>query len=141
MKKYIALVLAAVLVLGIFTGCGNKGNKETESQTDEKATESVNSAENNTEDSTQSSTEISTENQNVADTEQLTTENGQESSVLACPSVNGKLHVEGSKLVDQNNNEVQLRTLDPFYMCKNPKHQHCSQYQCYIFLHIVMLSD
>lgn len=48
MKKYIALVLAAVLVLGIFTGCGNKGNKETESQTDEKATESVNSAENNT---------------------------------------------------------------------------------------------
>ncbi len=42
MKKYIALVLAAVLVLGIFTGCGNKGNKETESQTDEKATESVN---------------------------------------------------------------------------------------------------
>lgn len=45
MKKYIALVLAAVLVLGIFTGCGNKGNKETESQTDEKATESVNSAE------------------------------------------------------------------------------------------------
>ena len=58
MKKYIALVLAAVLVLGIFTGCGNKGNKETESQTDEKATESVNSAENNTEDSTQSSTEI-----------------------------------------------------------------------------------
>lgn len=42
MKKYIALVLAAVLVLGIFTGCGNK---ETESQTDEKATESVNSAE------------------------------------------------------------------------------------------------
>ena len=50
MKKYIALVLAAVLVLGIFTGCGNKGNKETESQTDEKATESVNSAENNTED-------------------------------------------------------------------------------------------
>lgn len=93
MKKYIALVLAAVLVLGIFTGCGNKGNKETESQTDEKATESVNSA----------------ENQNVADTEQLTTENGQESSVLACPSVNGKLHVEGSKLVDQNNNEVQLR--------------------------------
>ena len=105
MKKYIALVLAAVLVLGIFTGCGNKGNKETESQTDEKATESVNSAENNTEDSTQSSTE----NQNVADTEQLTTENGQESSVLACPSVNGKLHVEGSKLVDQNNNEVQLR--------------------------------
>lgn len=31
MKKYIALVLAAVLVLGIFTGCGNKGNKETES--------------------------------------------------------------------------------------------------------------
>ena len=109
MKKYIALVLVAVLVLGIFTGCGNKGNKETESQTDEKATESVNSAENNTEDSTQSSTEISTENQNVADTEQLTTENGQESSVLACPSVNGKLHVEGSKLVDQNNNEVQLR--------------------------------
>ena len=109
MKKYIALVLAAVLVLGIFTGCGNKGNKETESQTDEKVTESVNSAENNTEDSTQSSTEISTENQNVADTEQLTTENGQESSVLACPSVNGKLHVEGSKLVDQNNNEVQLR--------------------------------
>ena len=109
MKKYIALVLAAVLVLGIFTGCGNKGNKETESQTDEKATESVNSAENNTEDSTQSSTENSTENQNVADTEQLTTENGQESSVLACPSVNGKLHVEGSKLVDQNNNEVQLR--------------------------------
>lgn len=105
MKKYIALVLAAVLVLGIFTGCGNKGNKETGSQTDEKATESVNSAENNTEDSTQSSTE----NQNVADTEQLTTENGQESSVLACPSVNGKLHVEGSKLVDQNNNEVQLR--------------------------------
>lgn len=83
MKKYIALVLAAVLVLGIFTGCGNKGNKETESQTDEKATESVNSAENNTEDSTQNSTE----NQNVADTEQLTTENGQESSVLACPSV------------------------------------------------------
>ena len=65
----------------------------------------MNSAENNTEDSTQSSTE----NQNVADTEQLTTENGQESSVLACPSVNGKLHVEGSKLVDQNNNEVQLR--------------------------------
>ncbi len=64
MKKYIALVLAAVLVLGIFTGCGNK---ETESQTDEKATELVNSAENNTEDSTQSSTE----NQNVADTEQL----------------------------------------------------------------------
>ena len=109
MKKYIALVLAAVLVLGIFTGCGNKGNKETESQTDEKATESVNSAENNTEDSTQSSTENSTENQNVAGTEQLTTENGQESSVLACPSVNGKLHVEGSKLVDQNNNEVQLR--------------------------------
>ena len=105
MKKYIALVLAAVLVLGIFTGCGNKGNKETGSQTDEKATESVNSAENNTEDSTQNSTE----NQNVADTEQLTTENGQESSVLACPSVNGKLHVEGSKLVDQNNNEVQLR--------------------------------
>ena len=105
MKKYIALVLAAVLVLGIFTGCGNKGNKETESQTDEKATESVNSAENNTEDSTQNSTE----NQNVADTEQLTTENGQESSVLACPSVNGKLHVEGCKLVDQNNNEVQLR--------------------------------
>lgn len=102
MKKYIALVLAAVLVLGIFTGCGNK---ETESQTGDKATESVNSAENNTEDSTQSSTE----NQNVADTEQLTTENGQESSVLACPSVNGKLHVEGSKLVDQNNNEVQLR--------------------------------
>ena len=102
MKKYIALVLATVLVLGIFTGCGNKGNKETESQTDEKATESVNSAENNTEDSTQNSTE----NQNVADTEQLTTENGQESSVLACPSVNGKLHVEGSKLVDQNNNEV-----------------------------------
>ena len=49
MKKYIALVLAAVLVLGIFTGCGNKGNKETESQTDEKATESVNSTENNTE--------------------------------------------------------------------------------------------
>lgn len=97
MKKYIALVLAAVLVLGIFTGCGNKGNKETESQTDEKATESVNSAENNTEDSTQNSTE----NQNVADTEQLTTENGQESSVLACPSVNGKLHVEGCKLVDQ----------------------------------------
>lgn len=48
MKKYIALVLVAVLVLGIFTGCGNKGNKETESQTDEKATESVNSAENNT---------------------------------------------------------------------------------------------
>lgn len=45
MKKYIALVLATVLVLGIFTGCGNKGNKETESQTDEKATESVNSAE------------------------------------------------------------------------------------------------
>lgn len=45
MKKYIALVLAAVLVLGIFTGCGNKGNKATESQTDEKATESVNSAE------------------------------------------------------------------------------------------------
>lgn len=45
MKKYIALVLVAVLVLGIFTGCGNKGNKETESQTDEKATESVNSAE------------------------------------------------------------------------------------------------
>lgn len=45
MKKYIALVLAAVLVLGIFTGCGNKGNKETESQTDEKVTESVNSAE------------------------------------------------------------------------------------------------
>lgn len=45
----------------------------------------------------------------MADTEQLTTENGQESSVLACPSVNGKLHVEGSKLVDQNNNEVQLR--------------------------------
>ena len=87
MKKYIALVLAAVLVLGIFTGCGNKGNKETESQTDEKATESVNSAENNTEDST----ENSTENQNVADTEQLTTENGQESSVLACPSVNGIL--------------------------------------------------
>lgn len=43
MKKYIALVLAAVLVLGIFTGCGNKGNKETESQTGEKATESVNS--------------------------------------------------------------------------------------------------
>ena len=41
MKKYIALVLAAVLVLGIFTGCGNKGSKETESQTDEKATESV----------------------------------------------------------------------------------------------------
>ena len=67
MKKYIALVLAAVLVLGIFTGCGNKGNKETESQTDEKVTESVNSAENNTEDSTQNSTE----NQNVADTEQL----------------------------------------------------------------------
>ena len=100
-----ANLLAAVLVLGIFTGCGNKGNKETESQTDEKATESVNSAENNTEDSTQNSTE----NQNVADTEQLTTENGQESSVLACPSVNGKLHVEGSKLVDQNNNEVQLR--------------------------------
>lgn len=65
MKKYIALVLAAVLVLGIL--------------------------------------------QDVADTEQLTTENGQESSVLACPSVNGKLHVEGSKLVDQNNNEVQLR--------------------------------
>ena len=64
MKKYIALVLAAVLVLGIFTGCGNK---ETESQTGDKATESVNSAENNTEDSTQSSTE----NQNVADTEQL----------------------------------------------------------------------
>ena len=31
-----------VLVLGIFTGCGNKGNKETESQTDEKVTESVN---------------------------------------------------------------------------------------------------
>lgn len=93
MKKYIALVLAAVLVLGIFTGCGNK---ETESQTGDKATESVNSAENNTEDSTQNSTE----NQNVADTEQLTTENGQESSVLACPSVNGKLHVEGSKLVD-----------------------------------------
>ena len=91
MKKYIALVLAAVLVLGIFTGCGNK---ETESQTDEKATELVNSAENNTEGSTQSSTE----NQNVADTEQLTTENGQESSVLACPSVNGKLHVEGSLL-------------------------------------------
>ena len=28
MKKYIALVLAAVLVLGIFTGCGNKGNKD-----------------------------------------------------------------------------------------------------------------
>ena len=105
MKKYIALVLVAVLVLGIFTGCGNNGNKETESQTDEKATESVNSAENNTEDSTQNSTE----NQNVADTEQLTTENGQESSVHACPSVNGKLHVEGSKLVDQNNNEVQLR--------------------------------
>ena len=101
MKKYIALVLAAVLVLGIFTGCGNKGNKETESQTGEKATESVNSTENNT--------EGSTENQNAADTEQLTTENGQESSVLACPSVNGKLHVEGSKLVDQNNNEVQLR--------------------------------
>lgn len=45
MKKYIALVLVAVLVLGIFTGCGNKGNKETGSQTDEKATESVNSAE------------------------------------------------------------------------------------------------
>lgn len=45
MKKYIALVLAAVLVLGLFTGCGNKGNKETGSQTDEKATESVNSAE------------------------------------------------------------------------------------------------
>lgn len=45
MKKYIALVLAAVLVLGIFIGCGNKGNKETGSQTDEKATESVNSAE------------------------------------------------------------------------------------------------
>lgn len=101
MKKYIALVLAAVLVLGIFTGCGNKGSKETESQTDEKATESVNSTENNT--------EGSSENQNAADTEQLTTENGQESSVLACPSVNGKLHVEGSKLVDQNNNEVQLR--------------------------------
>lgn len=97
MKKYIALVLAAVLVLGIFTGCGNK---ETESQTGDKATESVNSTENNTEDSMQSSTENSTENQNVADTEQLTTENGQESSVLACPSVNGKLHVEGSKLVD-----------------------------------------
>ena len=109
MKKYIALVLAAVLVLGIFTGWGNNGNKETESQTDEKATESVNSAENNTEDSTQSSTENSTENQNVAGTEQLTTENGQESSVLACPSVNGKLHVEGSKLVDQNNTGVQLR--------------------------------
>ena len=36
-------------MLGIFTGCGNKGNKETESQTDEKVTESVNSAENNTE--------------------------------------------------------------------------------------------
>ena len=54
MKKYIALVLVAVLVLGIFTGCGNKGNKETESQTGDKATESVNSTENNTEDSTQS---------------------------------------------------------------------------------------
>lgn len=52
MKKYIALVLVAVLVLGIFTGCGNKGNKETESQTGEKATESVNSTENNTEGST-----------------------------------------------------------------------------------------
>ena len=25
--------------------------------------------------------------------------------------------------------------------CKNPKHQHCNQYQCYIFLHIVILSD
>lgn len=61
MKKYIALVLAAVLVLGIFTGCGNKGNKETESQTGEKATESVNSTENNT--------EGSTENQNPAGTE------------------------------------------------------------------------
>ena len=45
MKKYIALVLVAVLVLWIFTGCGNKGNKETESQTGEKATESVNSTE------------------------------------------------------------------------------------------------
>ena len=78
MKKYIALVLAVVLVLEIFTGCGNNGNKETESQTDEKATESVNSAENNTEDSTQNSTE----NQNVADTEQLTTENGQELSLI-----------------------------------------------------------
>ena len=100
MKKYIALVLAAVLVLGIFIGCGNKDSKETESQTGDKVTESVNSTENNTEGSTQSSTENSTENQNPAGTEQLTTENGQESSVLACPSVNGKLHVEGSKLVD-----------------------------------------
>lgn len=53
MKKYIALVLVAVLVLGIFTGCGNKGNKETESQTGDKATESVNSTENNTEGSTE----------------------------------------------------------------------------------------
>ena len=49
-----------------------KVSRETESQTDEKVTESVNSAENNTEDSTQNSTG----NQNVADTEQLTTENG-----------------------------------------------------------------
>ena len=44
MKKYIALVIAAVLVIGIITECGKKDNKETETQTDEKATESVNSA-------------------------------------------------------------------------------------------------
>ena len=103
MKKKLAVLLAVVMVLGILTGCGNKNdNKATES---ESVTEA--SSEEATEAATEEATEASTEN--IAEIEQITTENGQEYTNLAVPSVNGKLHVEGSKLCDEKGNEVQLR--------------------------------
>ncbi len=95
MKKKLAVLLAVVMVLGILTGCGNKN--------DSKATESEKATEAATEEATEASTE------NISETEQITTENGQEYTNLAVPSVNGKLHVEGSKLCDEKGNEVQLR--------------------------------
>lgn len=103
MKKKLAVLLAVVMVLGILTGCGNKN--------DSKATESERVTEASSQEATEAATEDATEasTENISDTEQITTENGQEYTNFAVPSVNGKLHVEGSKLCDEKGNEVQLR--------------------------------
>lgn len=98
MSKKLAVLLVVVMMFGILTGCGNKKDAEPT----ESVTESV------TEES-EPMTETEEATEAVPETEQITTEDGQEFTNLACPSVNGRLHVEGGKLCDEKGNEVQLR--------------------------------
>lgn len=105
MKKIASILICALLLASICAGCAKKNeNAQTTVETQQKESEEEISA-GDSESETEEETDMQTEDLvNDKTTNETTAYAGP-----ACPSNNGKLHVDGTKLVDESGKEVQLR--------------------------------